>query len=367
MKYGFTTGSCAAAASGAAAYMLLTGKTKTDITVETPSGRIFKAAILDIKRSENSVSCAVRKTAGDDPDITDGALIYSEVSIRESGFSIDGGKGVGRVTRPGLDQPVGAAAINSTPRRMIFQAVDSVRRALDQPGGLLITISVPGGQESAKKTFNPHLGIEGGISILGTSGIVEPMSVQALVDTLALELRQAAASGARRLILTPGNYGMEFLGSGALDLPPEVPIVRCSNFVGEALDSARLEGFQDILLVGHIGKFVKLAAGIFNTHSRQADGRGEIFCAHAALCGADRETARALMDSATADRCLEILQERRLQEPVLASLLGAIQVRLDRRTAEGARAGAVLFSNQYGPLGMTQGAKEILTAWKQNT
>ena len=178
--------------------------------------------------------------------------------------------------------------------------------------------------------------------------------------------QQAAASGARRLILTPGNYGMDFLGSGALDLPPEVPIVRCSNFVGEALDSARLEGFSEILLVGHIGKFVKLAAGIFNTHSRQADGRGEIFCAHAALCGADRETARALMDSATADRCLEILQERRLQEPVLASLLGAIQVRLDRRTGEGARAGAVLFSNQYGPLGMTQGAKEILTAWKQN-
>ena len=149
--------------------------------------------------------------------------------------------------------------------------------------------------------------MEGGISILGTSGIVEPMSVQALVDTMALELRQASAWEGRRLILTPGNYGMEFLRSGVLGLPREVPIVKCSNFVGEALDSAGLEGFREILLVGHIGKFVKLAAGIFNTHSRWADGRREMFGAHAALCGADRETVQALMDSATADRCLEIL------------------------------------------------------------
>ena len=183
---------------------------------------------------------------------------------------------------------------------MIWEAVDSVRAALDEPGGLQVTISVPGGAAAAQKTFNPHLGVEGGISILGTSGIVEPMSVQALVDTMALELRQASAWEGRRLILTPGNYGMEFLRSGVLGLPREVPIVKCSNFVGEALDSAGLEGFREILLVGHIGKFVKLAAGIFNTHSRWADGRREMFGAHAALCGADRETVQALMDSATA-------------------------------------------------------------------
>ena len=193
------------------------------------------------------------------------------------------------------------------------------------------------------------------------------MSLQALVDTLTLELRQAAASGARRLILTPGNYGMAFLRGGTLDLHPGIPVIRCSNFVGEALDSACLEGFQDILLVGHIGKFVKLAAGILNTHSRWADGRAEIFCAHAALCGADQATVRALMNSATADRCLEILGKQGLREPVLASLLSAIQARLDRRVGEGPRTGAVLFSNQYGLLGWTQGAKEIMHTWNKPT
>ena len=364
LRCGYTTGTCAALAAKGAAELLLTGRAPEAVSLRTPKGWVVEVPLEGPRLENGTASAWVTKDGGDDVDATHGLPIAASVARQPgTGLTLRGGEGVGRVTKPGLDQPAGEWAINSTPRRMILEAVDSVRRALDQPGGLLITISVPGGREAAKKTFNPHLGIEGGISILGTSGIVEPMSVQALVDTLTLELRQAASSGARRLILTPGNYGMDFLGSGALDLPPAVPIVRCSNFVGEALDSARLEGFRDILLVGHIGKFVKLAAGIFNTHSRQADGRGEIFCAHAALCGADRETARALMDSATADRCLEILAEKQLREPVLASLLSAIQRHLDRRAGEGLQTGAVLFSNQYGLLGMTQGAKEILDTW----
>ena len=364
LRCGYTTGTCAALAAKGAAELLLTGRAPEAVSLRTPKGWVVKVPLEGPRLENETASAWVTKDGGDDVDATHGLPIAASVARQPgTGLTLRGGEGVGRVTKPGLDQPVGEWAINSTPRRMILEAVDSVRRALDQPGGLLITISVPGGREAAKKTFNPHLGIEGGISILGTSGIVEPMSVQALVDTLTLELRQAASSGARRLILTPGNYGMDFLGSGALDLPPAVPIVRCSNFVGEALDSARLEGFRDILLVGHIGKFVKLAAGIFNTHSRQADGRGEIFCAHAALCGADRETARALMDSATADRCLEILAEKQLREPVLASLLSAIQRHLDRRAGEDLQTGAVLFSNQYGLLGMTRGAKEILDTW----
>ena len=320
---------------------------------------------MESPRLEDGMAfCSVTKDGGDDIDATHG-LPITAAATRQPGeeITLRGGEGVGRVTKPGLDQPVGEWAINSVPRRMIYEAVDSVRKALDEPGGLLVTISVPGGREAARKTFNPHLGVEGGISILGTSGIVEPMSVQALVDTMALELRQAAAGGARRLVLTPGNYGLDFLKGGTLSLPGQVPVVRCSNFVGEALDSARLEGFHEILLVGHIGKFVKLAGGIFNTHSRWADGRTEIFCAHAALCGADRETAQALMDSATTDRCLEILAGKQLRNPVLASLLSAIQRHLDRRAGEDLQTGAVLFSNQYGLLGMTRGAKEILDTW----
>ena len=364
LRCGYTTGTCAALAAQGAAQLLLTGRPPERVSLRTPKGWVVEVPVEFPVLDGGRASCSVTKDGGDDVDATHGLQITACVT-RQPGeaLTIRGGEGVGKVTRPGLDQPVGEWAINSVPRQMIFEAVDSVRQALDEPGGLQITISVPGGREAARKTFNPHLGIEGGISILGTSGIVEPMSIQALVDTMTLELRQAASSGERRLILTPGNYGADFLKGEALARPEEIPVVRCSNFVGEALDSARLEGFQEVLLVGHIGKFVKLAGGIFNTHSRWADGRSELFCAHAALCGADRETARALMDSATADRCLEILEERHLREAVLTSLCSAIQLHLDRRVGDEVQVGAVLFSNQYGLLGQTQGAKEILSAW----
>jgi len=279
------------------------------------------------------------------------------------GVAIDGGEGVGRVTKPGLDQPVGAAAINRVPRRMISEAVQAVCGVVGYDGGLAVTISVPGGAEAAKKTFNPQLGVEGGISILGTSGIVEPMSSQALADTIALELRQAAALGAKRVILTPGNYGADFIRAQGLDRL-DVPVVKCSNFIGESLDEAGFQGFEAVLLVGHIGKLVKLAGGIMNTHSRWADCRGELFCAHAALAGADRETCAALMGAATADACVAILDREGLRRPVLDSLLAAIQRRLDRRAAGTFRTGAVLFSNEYGPLGQTAGAAEILERWE---
>ena len=211
MRHGFTTGSCAAAASKAAAYMLLTGHRKNQITIETPGGISYTAEIIDIHIGEHCASCAVVKDGGDDPDVTTGMKIYSKVSLTEEAdgkcavLHIDGGEGIGRVTRPGLDQPVGAAAVNSVPRKMILEAVGSVCAAAEYPGGLAVTISAPEGAEVAKKTFNADLGIQGGISILGTSGIVEPMSQQALIDTITLELRQRFAQGHRRVILTPAG------------------------------------------------------------------------------------------------------------------------------------------------------------------
>ena len=355
MKYGFTTGSCAAAASGAAAYMLLTGKTKTDITVETPSGRIFKAAILDIKRSENSVSCAVRKTAGDDPDITDGALIYSEVSIRESGFSIDGGKGVGRVTRPGLDQPVGAAAINRVPREMIEKKVSEVCSFTGYSGGLKIIISVPEGERLAEKTFNPKLGIAGGISILGTSGIVEPMSERAFIETIRLELRQKRAEGERRAVISPGNYGREFMKkSYGFDLDRSV---KCGNFIGLTVDMAKEEGFGELLLVGHIGKLIKVAGGIMNTHSREADCRMEILASLALLCGADGGTARSILRCALTDEAVEILEEAGIKQAVMDMAVERICGNLERRT-EKMKIECMMFSNKFGELGKSREAEK---------
>lgn len=365
LRCGYTTGTCAALAAAAAARLLLTGRAPETVSLRTPKGWVVEVPVEAPRLEAGAACCCVTKDGGDDVDATHGLPVCARVEAAAGeAVLLQGGPGVGRVTRPGLDQPMGEWAINRVPRQIIREAVDAVRRELDEPGGLRVTISVPGGEAAARRTFNPRLGVEGGISILGTSGIVEPMSVQAIVETTALELRQAAAGGARQLVLTPGNYGMEFLARGGVALPAEVPVVRCSNFIGEALDGAGAEGFSAVLLVGHIGKLVKLAGGIMNTHSRWADGRAELFCAHAALCGADRDTAQALMDSATADQCLSVLERAGLREPVMDSLLEAVQRHLERRAAEQFSVGAVLFSNQYGLLGMTRGAKEILEAWQ---
>ena len=294
MRYGFTTRSCPAAASKAAAYMLLSGNRKAEISIQTPKGITFTATVLDIDRKENCVSCAVQKDGGDDPDITTGALIYATVSVEEADrkepdeqaqIVIDGGNGVGRVTKPGLDQPVGNAAINHVPREMITKEVLEVCNLLDYKGVLDIEISVPNGEHLAEHTFNPRLGIIGGISILGTSGIVEPMSSQALLDTIWVELRQRKESGYDYVAVSPGNYGLDFMKETyGYDLDKSV---KCSNFIGDTIDMAVELGFRKMLLTGHIGKLIKVAGGIMNTHSKEADCRMELLAAFAIKLGVE--------------------------------------------------------------------------------
>ena len=362
LRCGYTTGTCAALAAAGAARLLLTGETPESAALITPKGWRVETPLSDCRRDGAGAFCAVRKDAGDDPDVTDGCLVCARVRKTERGITIEGGEGVGRVTKPGLDQPVGAAAINSVPRRMIAAAVEEVCVEAGYGGGLEIVISVPAGEALAERTFNPMLGIVGGISILGTSGIVEPMSERALIDTVALSIRQAAAEGAARLLLTPGNYGADYLEKNKLGAL-SVPIVKCSNFIGEALDAALAEGIKEVLLVGHIGKLVKLAGGVMNTHSRTADCRSELFTAHAAICGGDTALCRALMEAVTADACLALLEEAGLRDAVMESLLAAMQLRLDRRAGGLLRIGAVVFSNEYGPLGETETARELLREW----
>ena len=358
LRRGYTTGTCAALAAEGAAELLLTGRAPETLSLLTPGGLRVELRPELLTMDGGSAVCAVRKDAGDDPDVTDGILIAARVSRRERGIKLEAGEGIGRVTKPGLDQKVGEAAINSVPREMIRAALETVCDEAGYGGGLSVTLSVPGGAELAKKTFNPQLGIEGGISILGTSGIVEPMSERALVDTIALEIRQAAASGSDALVLTPGNYGMDYLRE-KLPALKNIPAAKCSNFIGDAVDIAVTEGLRDVLLVGHVGKLVKLAGGIMNTHSRSADCRRELFCAHAALCGAGRETCRELMEQVSADGCLAVLEKACLREAVMESLLPEIQAHLDRRAAGALRIGAILFSNVYGLLGETAGVKEL--------
>lgn len=362
LRCGYTTGTCAALAAQGAARLLLTGQAPQEITLLTPKGWEVSVCPDLCRMQQGAAVCSVRKDAGDDADVTDGLPVTATVTRTDAtDVVIDGGKGVGRVTKSGLDQPVGAAAINHVPRQMIWQQVKDVCRETGYNGGLSVIISVEGGEEAARRTFNPQLGVEGGLSILGTSGIVEPMSEQAIVDTIALEIHQQAAVS-RQLILTPGNYGMDFLHGQGWDRRG-VPVVKCSNFLGEALDCAAMEGTEQLLLVGHIGKLVKVAGGIMNTHSRYADCRTELFCAHAAMCGAGTAVCRALMEAATADACLEILNEAGLGDAVMDSLLSAIQQHLEHRVGNRCQVGAAVFSNQFGLLGITPPVKEMLQQW----
>ena len=366
LRCGYTTGTCAALGAAGAARLLLTGHAPETVALRTPKGIVVEVAPLFCRRTDTGAECAIEKDGGDDVDVTTGLPVIATVELLPgcTDIRIDGGRGVGRVTKPGLDQPVGAAAINHVPRQMIAEALHREAEAACYTGGFTVTISIQNGEEVARRTFNPHIGVEGGLSVLGTSGIVEPMSQQAILDTIQLEMNQAVlrAGTPKRLILAPGNYGLDYLH----DTYPAfaaIPVVKTSNFIGDTLDMAASAGFEQVLLVGHVGKLVKVAGGIMNTHSHTADCRTELFCTHAALCGAGRELCAALYAAATTDACLELLDAAGLRAPVLESLLDAIQLHLDRRAGEAFRVGAVLFSNQHGPLGATQTAKELLEQW----
>lgn len=358
LRLGYTTGSCAAAAAKAAAWMLLTGKRKEQIQIYTPKGIVLDLQVLDIQMEDGRVSCAIEKDSGDDPDVTKGTHIVATVSrTEEPGIHIDGGVGVGRVTKPGLDQPVGNAAINSVPRKMIQENLAEVCRTTDYRGGLDVVISAPDGAALAKKTFNPRLGIQGGISILGTTGIVEPMSEQALVDTIRVELRQRRINGAEYVLLTPGNYGSDFIKDG-LGLNPDKAVL-VSNYIGQALDICVELGFRGCLLVGHIGKLVKLAGGVFNTHSKYGDCRMDILTAQAACCGLSPEGARKMLECVACDDGLRILREEGIYAQTLQGLTQRIHKLLEIRT--GMETGVILFSKVYGLLGKTENAEELIT------
>ena len=324
LRFGYTPGTCAAAAAKAATALLLSGAAPETVPIRTPKGIDLTLPVLEPSLADGVAICAIRKDSGDDPDVTNGVLVYAAVSFSPvPGVAIDGGTGVGRVTKPGLKQAIGEAAINPVPREMIKNAVEEAAAEYDGEGGFSVVISIPEGVALAEKTFNPRLGIEGGISILGTSGVVEPMSEDALVDSIRLEIKQRRALGDPFLVLTPGNYGADFLNA-RYGLADE-RVVKCSNYVGDALDAAAGAGFSRVLLAGHIGKLVKLSGGFFNTHSRLGDHRAELTAAAAAEAGADEATQNAMFDCVTTDEMLRILTEKGL----LPGTMRALETRID--------------------------------------
>lgn len=529
LRCGLTTGTCAAACAQAAMLRLLTGQVRSEVTVRLPESRKrvqvdVAAAKLreeiddnranrgaqqnsdgrsplqqagsaesDLRSSEQRVTLTVyptadggfatRKDAGDDPDVTNGTEIRAYIQVCERVPSrafasadgrlyLTGGEGVGRVTKPGLEQAVGQSAINRVPRQMIFDAVQQVLDAFEEDDEkrrtegctpslemenklkhvdgkpdaeyirskclneeneksersekpcYLITISVPAGAELAQRTFNPMLGIEGGISILGTTGIVEPMSEAAIIATIETSIRQvlaledaavsetlrkedvsadqkaetseewtaaeeaarqpqsAAAHGeqtestgsgrkedgdigrsARRILAVPGNYGQRYVEQ-QLGLRG-VPVVEVSNYIGEAIDLAVSYGATDFLLVGNVGKLVKLAAGIMNTHSRVADGRWEIFAAHLALCGGTRAQVAAMREATTTEEMLTRLEAMGLRAPVMASIMGEIEAHMAHRIRGQMNFGVIVYSERFGRVGETAGAARLLERFQR--
>lgn len=357
LRYGYTTGSCAAAAAKAAAQMLLTGQTVEEIALQTPKGILLHLLVEDISRGEGWVRCAIRKDGGDDPDVTNGVLVYAKINkinavAKDIEIELDGGIGVGRVTRTGLYQQPGEAAINPVPRKMILESVEEICQNHGFSGKLHVEISIPAGVELAKRTFNPRLGIEGGISVLGTSGIVVPMSEDALIASIRLEMKMHVKNGAQYLVITPGNYGAMF-SRDKLDIDLTYSM-KCSNYLGETLDMAEELGVKGILFISHIGKFVKVSGGIMNTHSRCADSRAELMAAQAFRAKAPMEVIGKILDSQTTEESVQILKDAGYLETTMAIMAEKIQFYLDHRTGKRIETGAIIFSNVEGVLAKTE-------------
>ena len=383
LRSGFTTGTCATAAAKAALVALLSRREQTASCITLPSGEKITLPVAATEWVDNAALCTVVKDSGDDPDVTNGTdvcvtVAYAKQRVREQidgsqdrscaftsesfpYLTLDGGIGIGRVTKEGLEQAVGQAAINRVPRQMIFAAVADVCEKANVSEPLHITVWMPEGEALAKRTFNPKLGIEGGLSVLGTSGILEPMSEQAIVATIETEIRQLHAVGEEKILVTPGNYGQAYASEYLkLDLTKSV---KSSNYIGDTIDLAISYGMKDFLLVGNIGKLVKLAAGIFNTHSKVADGRGEIFAVHAAMAGAEAKVVQEIYDCINTDRMLDVLEREGLREVVMQSILAAIEKHVAGRVGDTMRFGVIVFSEKYGYLGQTSDAERELNKW----
>ena len=379
LRRGWTTGTCAQAAAAAAAQALLAGSlpregTDWTVTVHLPDGQPFTLPVQSGKIEKRdsqgrplAVTCKVKKDSGDDPDVTDGVTVCATVSFfSEDRIEIDGGQGIGRVTKPGLSQPVGSAAINPVPRQMIQKELVRLKEAAGWEGGFQVLVEIPGGEKLAQRTFNPRIGIVGGLSVLGTSGIVEPMSEKALIDTIEVEIKVKLAEGRRCLIAAPGNYGLDFLRDRWGILARDT--VKCSNYIGETIDLAAEHGAEGLLFVGHIGKLVKIAGGIMNTHSRWGDCRMELLASSALRAGLSGERAAALLGCNTTEDALQILTEkerRKVMDCLLEKIHTYLNIRAQSSAQRDMKTGAVLFSNVYGVLGMTRYGEELLARGRE--
>lgn len=358
-RRGYTTGACATGAAKAAAYMLMTQCKVEQIEIDTPKGIRLSLKVEHVEMEKDCVRCAIQKDGGDDIDATHKAYIYAVVRPNERGeIRLFGGTGVGVVTQKGIGIEIGQPAINKTPKEMILKEVSDVVGG----NGVDITIEVPEGEAIAKKTFNPRLGIVGGISIIGTTGIVEPMSDEGWKKSLSLELQMKKAQGMDQIIFVSGNHGERFARE-VLGLNPAA-IVRTSNFIGYMLSEAKRMDYKKILLIGHLGKYIKLAAGIFNTHSKVADARSEILVAYLALMGAPLEMLQKVEKCLTTESAMELIAGSRYEE-VYTLVAQKCKERSELYMNEDTiQAEAVIFSLDGKLLGQSEKARELMEEFK---
>lgn len=359
-RKGYTTGSCATAAAKVAALMAPRQQVINQVSIVTPSGITLRLNVEQPLICGQQASAAIRKDGGDDVDATHGMLIFAQVALNDSGsITIGGGEGVGTVTRKGIGLPIGSAAINRTPRQTIEQAV---REVIGPERGADIVIFAPEGEERAQKTYNGRLGILGGISIIGTTGIVTPMSEESWKRSLALELEMKRAQGMTSVILVPGNHGERFVQEH-MQIDAE-RVVTMSNFVGYMLQEAQRLGFQHVVLVGHLGKLIKVAAGIFHTHSHIADGRMETLVARLALLGAPHEFLRAVFECSTTEAAMELIEQQGWQAVYddIAQAIGERVKQMLRFAPQPFCCDVVLFSFDNVVLGSNRPISEIVSA-----
>ncbi|MGF3522470.1 MAG: cobalt-precorrin-5B (C(1))-methyltransferase CbiD [Candidatus Bathyarchaeia archaeon] len=355
LKYGVSTGACAAAASKAAVVTLLHGSVER-VVIPTPIGIRFEIPVRDSKKlADDTAVATVIKNAGDDIDVTNGIEISATVKLTDDGkITIHRGVGVGVVTKPGLQVSVGESAINPVPRKMI---IDAVAEVLPKGKGAEVTITVPEGEKVAEKTQNNKLGIVGGISILGTTGVVKPLSMEACRRSLVPQLDVALARGYTRVFFVPGNIG-ERITKQLFNVADD-QIVQTGDFVGYMLDKAVERGFKEVVLVGHSGKLVKLAAGIFNTHHKMGDARNEVIAAYAGAAGASTQTIRQLLQANTTEESTEILQKVGLQQATYDIIAQRVNARLAERSKNRIRFSVVIVSMDGKILGQDENARSL--------
>jgi cobalt-precorrin-5B (C1)-methyltransferase len=348
-RKGYTTGSCATAAAKVAALMILRQQIIHQVSIVTPSGVTLHLNVEEPLIHGQQATAAIRKDGGDDVDVTHGMLIYAQVKLRDDAhIAITGGTGIGKVTQKGIGLPIGHSAINKTPLQTI-EAV--VREVLGPERGADVVIFAPEGEERALRTYNSRLGIMGGISILGTTGIVTPMSEESWKRTLAIELEQKRENGLDKVIFVPGNHGERFVRE-QLQVDTQL-VVTMSNFVGYMLQEAERLAFHHVVMVGHLGKLIKVAAGIFHTHSHIADGRMETLVTHLALAGAPNELLQQVYHCLTTEAAMELIAQagyESVYDAIATKIVERVQ-QMMRYSPQPFTCDVILFSLDNQPLG----------------